>query len=477
MENPRATVIDEECTGVTAHQTGGRATAESSFVETALAIHDELAQLALNGAGFSQLAAAFSRLVGNPVLIENRFFKTLAYASPNGVPPRDERPPSLRALRKGAAVQALWSRLQGERKPVLLSAAGERETFPPRAVAPVVVSDDVVGYVSIIEREQPLCQTALPLVRQAALATGLEFVRHQAAIEAELRFKGDALDFVIQSADVLPEVRAARSALLAYDCNALQTLILLAPHGCPDGLPPTDSLPTLHDLATLAAAWAGRVVRGSLVAERDGQIVVLLAGEPLRHRTRARAPSEAGSTPHRSTNGSESALSAVQAYLTGELRREVDAYFPGLTISIAITPPVRDSRELHQAYTVARRALSIVDLLGKSGQDISTNDPRLAVFLLFDSTKPDTRREFVDLVLGPLILYDQRGHRALVETLEAYLTCGGNLETTARTLGVHTSTLKYRLQRIAEVSGLDVRNADHRFNAALALRLRTLTGD
>jgi len=41
-------------------------------------------------------------------------------------------------------------------------------------------------------------------------------------------------------------------------------------------------------------------------------------------------------------------------------------------------------------------------------------------------------------------------------------------------LSVHTSTLKYRLQRIAEVGGLNVRIPDHRFNAALALRLRSL---
>jgi DNA-binding PucR family transcriptional regulator len=30
------------------------------------------------------------------------------------------------------------------------------------------------------------------------------------------------------------------------------------------------------------------------------------------------------------------------------------------------------------------------------------------------------------------------------------------------------------LRRITEVGGLDLRNADHRFNAALALRLRAL---
>ncbi|HUX88072.1 MAG TPA: helix-turn-helix domain-containing protein, partial [Chloroflexota bacterium] len=143
--------------------------------------------------------------------------------------------------------------------------------------------------------------------------------------------------------------------------------------------------------------------------------------------------------------------------------------------SIAIAPTVPDWHEVQRGYDVARRALQVLALLGERGQTISTADPRLAVFLLFDSTSPELRQEFVDLVLGPLVAYDQRGGHSLMPTLDAYLAHGGNLETTARTLNVHTSTLKYRLQRIAEVGGLNVRNADHRFNAALALRLRSLS--
>ena len=56
-------------------------------------------------------------------------------------------------------------------------------------------------------------------------------------------------------------------------------------------------------------------------------------------------------------------------------------------------------------------------------------------------------------------------HRAgggLVETLDAYFAAGGVLESAARELFVHPNTVRYRLKRVAEVTGLfllDVRDA------------------
>lgn len=44
---------------------------------------------------------------------------------------------------------------------------------------------------------------------------------------------------------------------------------------------------------------------------------------------------------------------------------------------------------------------------------------------------------------------------ALSDTLDAYLDCGGAVETCARQLFVHPNTVRYRLKRIAEITGRD----------------------
>ena len=47
---------------------------------------------------------------------------------------------------------------------------------------------------------------------------------------------------------------------------------------------------------------------------------------------------------------------------------------------------------------------------------------------------------------------------ALSDTLDAYLDCGGAVETCSRQLFVHPNTVRYRLKRIAEVTGRDPMN-------------------
>jgi DNA-binding PucR family transcriptional regulator len=75
--------------------------------------------------------------------------------------------------------------------------------------------------------------------------------------------------------------------------------------------------------------------------------------------------------------------------------------------------------------------------------------------------------------LGRLLDYDAAKGTKLVETVAAYVECGGNYDATADALYVHRSTLRYRLQRLREISGLDLNDPDTRFNLQLATRAWT----
>ena len=72
--------------------------------------------------------------------------------------------------------------------------------------------------------------------------------------------------------------------------------------------------------------------------------------------------------------------------------------------------------------------------------------------------------------LGVLAAYDERKHTQLVKTLTQYLQHGGGYEATSQALSVHRSTLKYRLQRIRELTGFDLGDPETRFNLELATR-------
>jgi DNA-binding PucR family transcriptional regulator len=77
---------------------------------------------------------------------------------------------------------------------------------------------------------------------------------------------------------------------------------------------------------------------------------------------------------------------------------------------------------------------------------------------------------FVQRWLGPLLDYDTGKSGQLVETLTAYLESGGSYDATARAIATHRSTLRYRLQRVREITGYDLADPNTRFNLQLATR-------
>jgi len=84
-----------------------------------------------------------------------------------------------------------------------------------------------------------------------------------------------------------------------------------------------------------------------------------------------------------------------------------------------------------------------------------------------DST---ARRALIDRVYHPLLT----AGRALFETATAYLEGGGGLESTARVLFVHPNTVRYRLGRIALVTGYDLAQPREAHTVRMALAVGRL---
>jgi DNA-binding PucR family transcriptional regulator len=105
------------------------------------------------------------------------------------------------------------------------------------------------------------------------------------------------------------------------------------------------------------------------------------------------------------------------------------------------------------------------------GEDQVTCYEDLGVYRILGEVKdPAAVERFVRQWLGALLDYDARKRSELVPTLCRYLERGGSYDGSAAALSVHRSTLKYRLQRIREISGHDLTDPDTNFNLQLATR-------
>ena len=67
--------------------------------------------------------------------------------------------------------------------------------------------------------------------------------------------------------------------------------------------------------------------------------------------------------------------------------------------------------------------------------------------------------------------YDEEHAGSLVASLRAYLAALGNVRDAARALDIHTNTLRYRLERAQQITGLRLDDPQDRLLTALQLAI------
>lgn len=148
---------------------------------------------------------------------------------------------------------------------------------------------------------------------------------------------------------------------------------------------------------------------------------------------------------------------------------------------------------VHEASLRIDPAVAVVGVsMSISGLDSAQSAFRQAVFACEAESGPGVRRcrdlalpflmgvlkgepmalDFLHPALDALDSYDHTNATELLPTLRAYIECGGNQSRAAERLYVHLNTMKYRLGRICDITGIDLKDADAMFHIALSLRLR-----
>ena len=95
--------------------------------------------------------------------------------------------------------------------------------------------------------------------------------------------------------------------------------------------------------------------------------------------------------------------------------------------------------------------------------------PELGVYRLL-ACGPE--RALASAVLGPAVLaLIEHGDAELRRTAQSYLDAGGNVQATAAALNVHRQTVYYRVQKVEQVTGLDLSDGEDRLALHLGLTL------
>jgi sugar diacid utilization regulator len=176
--------------------------------------------------------------------------------------------------------------------------------------------------------------------------------------------------------------------------------------------------------------------------------------------------------------GGDDALSARAAQ---SALGAIDAAMSGFLAVIGRSRIAADPMDMHRAASEALLAANVA--APASPADLV--EPKLLSFedsgayrLLLPamSEDPAELERFYSDTIAPLTAYDEQYGTELVATLEAFLANDGSMAVTCKQLFTHRHTIRYRLERIRELSGLDVASTDGRERLSLGLKAMRVLG-
>jgi sugar diacid utilization regulator len=157
------------------------------------------------------------------------------------------------------------------------------------------------------------------------------------------------------------------------------------------------------------------------------------------------------------------------------LERELAASLPGFAVTVARSRHTQDPVDLYRA---GREALLAANVAEAEGLSLLAFEDTGAYRLLLPamSEDPGELERFYEETLAPLAAYDEQYETELVASVEAYLENDGNVAQTAAQLFTHRHTVRYRLERVKELSGHDISSSEGREKLSLGLKAMRVLG-
>jgi sugar diacid utilization regulator len=344
---------------------------------------------------------------------------------------------SLVLIDRTSVVLAVAARSPAEERALLRDAEGV-ERIELR------VADAVVGQLRLRGRDSQPDAAILRLVT-TLIASEVERVRgpERASEEAAAAFVHAVLAREVQDRDDL----VARGKELGISLERGGSVIVVRAH--PRSATDDD---WRSRLLALAERGARSIAPGAIAApakDGDGDEVVLLVAD---------ADGDAGRR------------------VGATVLRELEANLSGFAFAVGRSRVARDPVDLHRAGNEALLAANVVE--GDPDESLlAYDDTGTYQLLLPHMSDPAELRRFYDETVSKIVSYDEQYETSdLVGTLETFLECDGNVNATAARLITHRHTVRYRFERVREITGLDVASTDGREKLSFGLKAMRVLG-
>ena len=381
-------------------------------------IHRRFTELILRGGGVPEILSELVAAVGNPVVLEDARHELVYYVSG----------------RAGDDVAlSAWADLHR---------AEDRGETPEGAVlVDVRLMDSSHGRLMALAVDKPLDDFDRVACERAALAVAIDLLGQQHEEHLRARSRGAFLSDLADGRVDEPDARR-RAEALGMNPRGVLLPVAASWRGPRTRRGEELSWTRLSGELRTALSSTGLAV---LLGPRDVDLLVLLA------------------------LGARSYDEALAEHVAGLFHGVLERHGAGAEdAALAIGAPAETWAAAGQGLRRVRRSAGAATALPPR-RWYDARRPGVTD-LLHDLRDAPELDAFVDEQLGPLLTPGSARHRALLETLEAYLAAGGRKAQAARALHLERQSLYLRLRRIEELLGVSLDDEDAVLGLHLAVR-------
>jgi sugar diacid utilization regulator len=155
--------------------------------------------------------------------------------------------------------------------------------------------------------------------------------------------------------------------------------------------------------------------------------------------------------------------------------RELESGLPSFAFAIGRSRHAENPLDLARAGNEALLAVNVVEGEANRAQ-LAYEESGTYQLLLPHMNDPAELQRFYHETVRPLVAYDEQYETDLLGTLSTFLECDANVNATAARLITHRHTIRYRFERVRELTGLDVSSTDGREKLSLGLKAMRVLG-
>lgn len=421
---------------------------QASLLERIEHLHERFMTVMMEGKGVSEIVKVVHENIKNPVILVMNFSnEIIEHLYDNDLETKSELLKEINDFYAPNNIKNKVKRLDEDK--VLL-----KGKYIKRMVMPIIIRDNIYGHLFSWATNMPLGGFDLAIIESASTTIGLSLLQDLSVKEVEIRYRSEFFEDLI-SVDIKRKKKALDRARF-FNLNT-ENKYLIEVISCNMKWDYVDedeeeSINYIRDFVNTIVPsieeLMGYLKLEGLVATKVNGMQILLGFE------------------------NEKPIMKKIKEFNKKLMEILNKKSKNIEFKMGVGRIYSDLENVNKSFLDALRAVRIGKTI--TNKEIVTFD-ELGIFkILSQDFLNDELEDFYNTTLKPLVDYDKKKSTELVKTLEIYFKNTGNLTRISEQLFAHYNTVLYRVNRINEITGMNLDDPNHRLNLEIALKIKDL---